>query len=322
MPAAIKISEDEMAALAGLPHLSIVIYLLGIRPRMDFRNGTVGERPLISWQALRESAYVEPHQGVKHDYASVNAVRRAVGWLEKAGLVAMRSRERQLVFFLPFAHADLSVRKKADKGPADQAGKGPADQTAMKSTLCAGVQEESRQAESRKADKHPVSGKPLKPSPPPPTTSTTATSMDGGRAGREEIWIYPRGFTKAQKAVVADMMRDVGEGIGQDILDELDAGIAAGSVRNLRSLLAHFIGQANAGDFMPDKGVAVRRRREAEARTRLIEAEQLRKANQDAAKVVSLHGNQPRSAKEVLVKAQRQRAAGELQGRDNRMVTA
>src|SRR5690606_22361974 len=132
-------------------------------------------------------------------------IRRAVGWLEKAGLVQLRSRERQLVFYLPLAHADYFARKKADKGPADRADKGPADQKPAKSTRCANNPQHSRQTKVEKADKHPVSGKPIAP-PTPPAADPSPPLLECGRAGGDSNFIYPRGFTQQQKVVAADLL--------------------------------------------------------------------------------------------------------------------
>ncbi|KAE8755150.1 hypothetical protein FSO04_36030 [Paraburkholderia madseniana] len=58
--ASIKLCEAEMQALYGLGYEAIALYVMAIRPRMDFATGMVGVAPRISWQALREWIYVEP----------------------------------------------------------------------------------------------------------------------------------------------------------------------------------------------------------------------------------------------------------------------
>ena len=57
------LSDAELSALRGLPYFVRCLYVLAIRPYMDFRTGVVGLGPRISYRALAEALYVEPHQG-------------------------------------------------------------------------------------------------------------------------------------------------------------------------------------------------------------------------------------------------------------------
>jgi hypothetical protein len=284
----IKLNEDEMTALFGLPHLSIVLYMLGLRPRMDFATGTVGKKPLISWQALREAVYVEPHPGIKHEYASMQAVRRAAVWLEKSGLVKMKSVERQLIFFLPLADADYSVRKKADRCPTDQADRRPTEPQPHKQRLSGASGDVSRQAETQKADSHPVSDIDIN------NSSTPLTTVDKGsdpkEAGEGEKFIFPRTITPQQKAAIALKVSGLGADMAQALIDELAGCIQAGTVKNLPGLTRHFVSQAEKGEFMPDKGVSIRAERDARAaeQRRRIEYEQ--RASEEAQRTVKGKG--------------------------------
>jgi hypothetical protein len=110
--------DEEEFALDGLPHAAQVLYLRGLRKRMDYATGLVGVVFKISWQALREVVYVQPHQGTSSTGAmSKEQVRRLVGRLESAGLVEVKTEGKQLVFLLPLAKTDKSVQKKADSCP-------------------------------------------------------------------------------------------------------------------------------------------------------------------------------------------------------------
>lgn len=110
--------DEEEFALEGLPHAAQVLYLRGLRKRMDYATGLVGVTFKISWQALREVVYVQPHQGTTGTGAmSKDQVRRIVGRLENAGLVEVKTDGKQLVFFLPLANTDKSVQKKAASCP-------------------------------------------------------------------------------------------------------------------------------------------------------------------------------------------------------------
>src|SRR5690606_40713595 len=86
MPA-FQINDDEREALRGLPMLAREVYVFGIRPFMDYASGIVGVKRRISYQSISEELYVEPHQGIKGGSPTVNELRRAIQWLERAGLV-------------------------------------------------------------------------------------------------------------------------------------------------------------------------------------------------------------------------------------------
>nr|BDD46937.1 hypothetical protein 7 [Coxiellaceae bacterium] len=58
-----KINQFEQGALAGLPHIQQLLYLLALRPYMDFATGVVGLKRKISHQSITEVLYVEPHRG-------------------------------------------------------------------------------------------------------------------------------------------------------------------------------------------------------------------------------------------------------------------
>lgn len=115
---AIKLNDAELEALAGLPSLALRIYVLGIRPHMDYSTGLVGQKRRVSWQSLREAGYVEPHQGLTGTGTpSKMQVRRAVEWLIRTGLLVERTQGKRLVFYCPLAHADSSTQEKPDTNP-------------------------------------------------------------------------------------------------------------------------------------------------------------------------------------------------------------
>ena len=122
MSRGLSLTGPEVELLYGLPHLAQVLFL-AIRLRMDYRTGTVGVRPDISWFALSEALYVEPGPGMRGGRPSPDQVRRAARWLVKSGLVQMRSIEaqRKLIFFLPLSKRDFFAQSKAASKPPDQA---------------------------------------------------------------------------------------------------------------------------------------------------------------------------------------------------------
>jgi len=122
MPAAaIRLGLRELEALAGLPFASVTLYVLGLRPRMNFADGWVGKNPRLSWQALSEWVRQESRQGVAEIKLDRWALDRAMGHLERAGLVRrppVRGQRDPIVFFLPMAERDSHVRKNPARNPA------------------------------------------------------------------------------------------------------------------------------------------------------------------------------------------------------------
>lgn len=122
MPAAaIRLGLRELEALAGLPFVSVTLYVLGLRPRMNYADGWVGRNPRLSWQALSEWCRQESRQGVPEIKLDRWALDRAVGHLERAGLVRrppVRGQRDPIVFFMPLAERDSHVRKNPAPNPA------------------------------------------------------------------------------------------------------------------------------------------------------------------------------------------------------------
>ena len=124
------LSDAELSALRGLPYFVRCLYVLAIRPYMNFHTGMVGLGPRISYRALAEALYVEPHQGeIDAGPPHTSRLKRAVVRLENTGLVINRSvvtpTDKQLIFFLPLAATDASARKKPGPNPDHSAGLQP-----------------------------------------------------------------------------------------------------------------------------------------------------------------------------------------------------
>ena len=110
-------NDNEDDALQGLPWPSQLLYLRGLRWRMDYETGWVGRKSRISWQTLRETLHVEHHQGMKDVSLSKEQLRRALQWLVKAGLVIVHTEGKYLQFLLPLADTQQSDQKKAAPRP-------------------------------------------------------------------------------------------------------------------------------------------------------------------------------------------------------------
>jgi hypothetical protein len=117
-------AEDE--ALHGLPWMTQLVYLRGIRPFMDFASGVVGIKRGISLKSIAEVLHVEHGQG-RREYGdpTPKAIRYALELLQREGLIERIGADRSLVFRLPLADTDQSVsdkwgRRRADVGQTKQ----------------------------------------------------------------------------------------------------------------------------------------------------------------------------------------------------------
>lgn len=118
---------DELNALAGLPHLTQLIYFRAIRPEMDYQSGLVGIRTSrtkkISYQSIAEAVYVEPETGrVTPEKLKKGKLRWAVNQLVDAGLIEVippaNPTDRQLIFKCVLADVGYSVQNKDSTPPA------------------------------------------------------------------------------------------------------------------------------------------------------------------------------------------------------------
>lgn len=235
----------ELAALAGLPSLAICLYMIAIRPRMDFRTGRVGDRPRISWHALTEWLYVEPHPGIAGGSPGIQQVRRAARWLEKAGLVEMHSSEvhRILVFSLPLARVSFHVQKKADSKPTDQA-----DRPAQREKPA-----KADRSKQGKADTHRQSAVPTN-----KQSHTTTTVLRGW-----EQLQWPSSATPEEKARWETLIRRANlNGDAQLVLDELAGAISKSAIQNKDGYLRALLRNHKAGSFVAERAYAVADARE------------------------------------------------------------
>lgn len=150
----VYITEEEMTALDGLPWLSFCLYVKAIKPRMDYQTHRVGEYPRISWTALAEWLYVEPHPGVKGGSPSRDQLRRAINWLVKAGIIEVRSLGRQLIFECLLAKQGNSVQNKAAINPRKKPPETDTSEVIDSQELSTGLDRKSRQVKTGKAATH------------------------------------------------------------------------------------------------------------------------------------------------------------------------
>jgi hypothetical protein len=271
----LKINELEQAALFGLPHLSIALYVIALRPRMNYATGLVGSGVLISWRAVCEWLYVEPHPGVRRGPVSQSAARRATEWLIKAGLIKMRSNgaQRHLIFECVMADKGSFKPKQADSKPTGQADRPPHREKPPQA-------DRPRQAE---ADKHPVSGSFNIRS---TTTTFTVSKADGEKSSAAhradetpdaaqaplELW---RGLSPTHRNSFESVIRQAPSHLQQAVADEVSAVFKRG-VEPSRPLawVNGIVKRAVEGRFRLDAGLAIADARLARqsASTQAVEA--------------------------------------------------
>jgi len=113
----VLLSDEEIAAMEGLPHLHKCLYIFGIRRYMDYATGITGVKRGISWQSLKEELFIEPRSGISEKSPSKDQIRRAAKWLERAGVITIKSDSERLIFECVLAKQDKSVQKQAATKP-------------------------------------------------------------------------------------------------------------------------------------------------------------------------------------------------------------
>lgn len=156
----IKLTIAELQALAGAGADAVNVYVMGIRPRMDYRTGVVGRTVAISYQAIKEWTERHARPGVRFFAYSRDQIRRLVDQLVNLGLVRKEGGHRELVLRCLLADTDNCAQKKAAKVSPYPAG-------ANQASLDKGKQAVGKTARAPKAAPHPESG--LKTSPPTPS---------------------------------------------------------------------------------------------------------------------------------------------------------
>ena len=278
MPVGIVLTAAELDALAGLPWEAQTLYVLGIRPRMDYRTRRVGDMPRVSWQALTECLYVEPHSGRHAERYSVSKwkVMRIARELVRAGLIELRSSEvhRILVFKLLLARGDSLVQKQPAIGPQHQ----PATPGATRQqrvpiggndVLAFGELAQAATPSHPEPATHPLS---VVPSSNHQTTTTSVTpnrrpGCGASNHGATVELIFPAGLTDAEKSAIRGLLdRAKANGSAQVLLDELAAAIAKGNIRNRTAYARALIARHAKGEFFPEGAHKVAERREGERR--------------------------------------------------------
>lgn len=111
-------NDEEDAALDYLPHVDQVIYLRGIRRRMNYQTGMAGQDRPISYSWLAQLVEVRPDRGSHLEESggmTRSALRASFARLERAGLVKrIPTQDRGLIFECLLASRDQSVSRRND----------------------------------------------------------------------------------------------------------------------------------------------------------------------------------------------------------------
>jgi hypothetical protein len=111
-------NDEEDVAMDYLPHVDQVLYLRGIRRRMNYQTGIAGQEAPISYAWLAQLAEVRSEQG-SHAAAitkmSRSALRASFARMERAGLIKrIPTADRGLIFECLLASRGQSVPRRND----------------------------------------------------------------------------------------------------------------------------------------------------------------------------------------------------------------
>ena len=117
-------NDEEDAALDYLPHVDQVIYLRGIRRRMNYQTGITGIDAPISYAWLGQLTDVHPEIGsnaAPKARMTLSAIRCSLARLERAGLLErIPNTDRRLVFRCLLASLGQSVSRRNSRGTAEE----------------------------------------------------------------------------------------------------------------------------------------------------------------------------------------------------------
>jgi len=262
----ILLNDDELSRMRGLPHAAFCLYV-AIRQAMDMATGMVGIRSLISWQALRESLYVEPAPGrTESGSPHESTLRRLSAQLEKAGLIknCSNSSNRQLIFKCIKATHDKSVQNKPDR-QADRPSRSA-------KPVKARVLKFEKPEPDRQPDTHPSLALYITQQ----SSSTTIGNDDDDNlqpiTSKPPLIFPPRCEDWQQR--MQTMLRNIKHQDAQLLLDELAGQMRTGRIERplayFRKLIANYL----QGDFTGELAAGeqrIRTQREDERKQRIID---------------------------------------------------
>lgn len=249
------LNDSELAALQGLPHVVVCLYVLAIRPRMDYQTGMLGIKPLISWHALTEWLYVEPEKGgFKSGSPSRWAVMRYARRLERAGLVRIASNvcNRQLIFECLLS----DTNKRAQKSAAPRPHHAAAPRSTEGKQAAAAPPKQAAAAQHRSTEY--------------PSTNDRHHNKEGthtgtGQGGGGEL-IWPKELSTGERKAIERLIDHYAlNGSSQLMLDELQGQLSKKQITNRPGYARRLIEAIVSSDFVPELADRVKEQRERAA---------------------------------------------------------
>jgi len=321
---AYRINDLELSALAGAGAEIAHLYLVALRPRMDFRTGVVGRVVRISYQALREWTERTARRGVRYLAHDKSKLQRMLAQLEKLGLLRRLGGQYELVFACPLADTDSCVQKKAGRGSIHP-------QDGYEFNADAGFKDVPESVDNAKAATHPYSGNTYKTNPPNPprrgrekkeiesptpaaredrngpqhrrarrprlseergqTASVVGDGLAESEDGQSVAWqadlAWPVDLRGPERARVARIVARAPADMRQVVIDEWRGRMAAGGVDDPFAMLAYHAKRASDPDWVPSYAAAVRESRERARALRRQQEEALARLQAQAEQAVA-----------------------------------
>lgn len=115
----VLLSEEEIQAFYELDEFCFKLYVTVLRKYMDYSNGIVGStKRRISYRSMQEAMYVKPKRGIPALQTGTpheSRIRRSLDNLKSKGIIEQIKSNIYLIFKLPLALRDESVRKIPDR---------------------------------------------------------------------------------------------------------------------------------------------------------------------------------------------------------------
>ncbi|PWV66013.1 hypothetical protein [Plasticicumulans acidivorans] len=293
----VRICDAELDALRGLPYAARVLYLMGLRPCMDYRTGVAGRARRITYQQFREVLGIDPVPGVATaPSASDDQIKRLLAALERAGLIQRCSRLQQgdrsprLRLIVRFLLAETDLTPAVESSVQIQAATRPPRWKASTddgfvnseiNQLAALCEDRPTRRLGVRPPRPPVSGNKTTTTAPPPDPQLCGGDEDQRRSASAQRELPLIGMAPpvpielpelrpAQRTAAARLLREFDPGLAQQIADEWAAAIVRGVVRDRLAYLHGLVRRAQAGTFAAESGAEIaaerdRRRRMAAA---------------------------------------------------------
>lgn len=223
--AAVRFSEDELGALvwgewsSQISHEAKALYMLVIRPSMDFATGLAGRKTVISYQKISEALEFDPPAGSKREARRFNKerIRALLKELVRAGLIEwLKTPDRGLAFQCLLADTDQCVSQGSNPGttpeqpqsstPEEHPGNNPEESPQVAAFGKSEQPQEHPQEEpgnnpegiqeEQPASGSPVSGKQAPPAVPPKGDDKTSAGKSKGGTDRITFENLPQGVTQ------------------------------------------------------------------------------------------------------------------------------